>query len=75
MSALGFDDWVAQDESGYARIAVEQAANLERLAQFRREARARIAASPAGNPEFYTRAVEQAYVRMWERMLESRAAG
>ena len=70
LHALELDAWVAENEEGYLRLAVRQAANLDALQRFRQEIRARIAASPAGNPELYTRAVEAAYRSMWREWLE-----
>jgi len=72
MTALGLGDWVADDEQAYAAIAVERASHLERLAHLRRESRSRIAASPAGNPEVYTRAVEAAYLLAWRKTVLAR---
>jgi predicted O-linked N-acetylglucosamine transferase (SPINDLY family) len=58
---------VAEDEAGYLALAVKKASDLEALARFRRENRARISASSAGNPDLYTQAVEAAYRAMWTR--------
>ena len=69
VTALGFGDWVAEDEAEYLRIALEKAQDLQALARFRRASRSRIAASPAGNPALYTGRVEQAYAEMWQRLL------
>lgn len=71
LHAFGLDDWISETESGYLERAVAKAADLASLAVLRRELRARILASPAGNPEGYTRAVEAAYRAMWRRWLAS----
>ena len=69
LGALGLDGWVARNEAGYAALAAERASDPQVLAQFRRGIRARIEASPAGNAERYTRAVEAAYRCMWKAWL------
>jgi len=74
LHSIGLDDWVAQDDDEYAALAVRQASNLQALAQLRREMRARITASPAGNLDKYTRAVEAAYREMWRAYLNGTRA-
>ena len=68
MAALGFADFAAEDEDGYFDVAVAKASDPAALAKFRRESRKRIAASPAGNPDLYVRAVERAYLDMWQSL-------
>ncbi|UPJ55343.1 tetratricopeptide repeat protein [Bradyrhizobium sp. 192] len=65
VAAVGLDDWVAEDDDGYAAIACKYATQPARLAKLRADLPARIAASPAGNVELYTREVEAAYRRFW----------
>jgi len=65
LHAVGLTEWVAGDEDEYVALAIRQATGLQALAQLRREMRAGIAASPAGDPEMYTQAVESAYRKMW----------
>jgi len=67
LHAVGLSEWVAEDDEHYVALAAGQAARLEALAQLRAGSRARIAASAAGSPDLYTRAVEQAYRDMWRR--------
>ncbi|MBI5942243.1 MAG: tetratricopeptide repeat protein [Caulobacterales bacterium] len=69
LQALGLGEWVAGDEAGYRELAVRRAADLNGLARFREGIRARIEASPAGNPQTYTRAVEEGYRAMWIQWL------
>jgi predicted O-linked N-acetylglucosamine transferase (SPINDLY family) len=70
LHALGLQDWVAQDDEEYLAVAVRKAADIRALARFRTDIRSRIMASPAGNPDLYTLAVESAYRTMWRRWLE-----
>ena len=69
LHALDLGAWVGADEDAYFSIATRMAADTGGLARFRAEIRARIQASSAGNPERYTRAVEQAYRAMWRARL------
>jgi predicted O-linked N-acetylglucosamine transferase (SPINDLY family) len=65
LSAVGLEDWVAEDDDGYAAIACKYAAQPVHLAKLRAELAAQIAASPAGNVESYTREVEAGYRQFW----------
>ncbi|MGY4437124.1 putative O-linked N-acetylglucosamine transferase (SPINDLY family) [Bradyrhizobium sp. F1.13.1] len=65
VAAVGLDDWVAEDDEGYAAIACKYAAQPAHLAKLRSELPARIAASPAGNVEIYTARVEAGYRQFW----------
>ncbi|MCA1529229.1 tetratricopeptide repeat protein [Bradyrhizobium yuanmingense] len=65
VAAAGLDDWVAEDDEGYAAIACKFAAQPAHLARLRAELPARIAASAAGNVETYTRRVEEGYRKFW----------
>ncbi|MCK1734693.1 tetratricopeptide repeat protein [Bradyrhizobium sp. 138] len=65
VTAVGLNDWVAEDDEGYAAIACKYAAQPAYLAKLRADLPARIAASPAGNVEIYTRSVEEGYRRFW----------
>jgi predicted O-linked N-acetylglucosamine transferase (SPINDLY family)/cytochrome c-type biogenesis protein CcmH/NrfG len=65
VAAVGLDGWVAEDDDAYAAIACKYAAQPAHLTKLRAELPARIAASPAGNVELYTREVEAAYRQFW----------
>ncbi|MFB6448957.1 tetratricopeptide repeat protein [Bradyrhizobium tunisiense] len=65
VAAIGLGDWVADDDEGYVAIACKYAAQPAHLAKLRADLPARIAASPAGNVETYTRKVEEGYRRFW----------
>ena len=65
LGALDQADWVAGDDEGYLGLAVARAARIQELAGLRQDLRRLIAASPAGDPARYTRAVEAAYRAMW----------
>lgn len=65
VAAVGLGDWVAEDDDGYVAIARKYAAQPELLAKLRAGLPAQIAASPAGNVEIYTRALEAGYRQFW----------
>ncbi|MET4046239.1 hypothetical protein ABIC03_007979 [Bradyrhizobium sp. RT6a] len=56
-------------------MACKYAAQPAHLAKLRAELPARIAASPAGNVEIYTREVEAAYRRFWRDYCAAAAEG
>ena len=65
VAAVGLGAWVAEDDEGYVEIARRFAGQPEYLAKLRAELPARIAASPAGNVETYTRRIEEGYRQFW----------
>jgi predicted O-linked N-acetylglucosamine transferase (SPINDLY family) len=65
VTAVGLGDWVAEDDNGYVEIARRFASQPDYLAKLRTELPARIAASPAGNVETYTRELEAGYRKFW----------
>lgn len=65
LASIGMQDWIAADAAAYVEIAVARSQEIEKLVRVRGELPARIAASAAGNPVLYTRAVEDAYRTMW----------
>ncbi len=67
LSAIGLTDFVALDRDAYLALAVSKAQQLDALADLRQTMRARLAATPVGDPARYTRAVEKAYCEMWRR--------
>ncbi|PDT87553.1 acetylglucosamine transferase [Bradyrhizobium sp. Y36] len=65
VAAVGLGDWVAEDDDGYVEITRKFASQPEHLAKLRADLPARIAASPAGNVEIYTRELEAGYRQFW----------
>lgn len=74
IKAIGLHDWVADDEDGYLSIALNHASRPQELAALRASLPARVAASPAGNCEIYTRRVEAAYRTFWRDYCAASAA-
>jgi protein O-GlcNAc transferase len=67
LSALGHRDLIADDPAAFVETAAAWARDLERLSDFRRTARARIAASPLCDGRLRARQVERLYRAVWRR--------
>jgi len=67
LAGVGLREWAVEDDEAYLALAVRQAASLNSLASLRGGMRDRITASPAGNPDLYARAVEDAYRAFWRK--------
>jgi predicted O-linked N-acetylglucosamine transferase (SPINDLY family) len=65
LTAVGMAEWVARDEEDYLAVAARWARNPAGLGRLRRKIRPRLARSPLGDHQQYTRAVEQAYRQIW----------
>ncbi|CCE05632.1 putative O-linked N-acetylglucosamine transferase, SPINDLY family; TPR domain protein [Bradyrhizobium sp. STM 3843] len=73
ITAIGLDDWVAEDDAGYLAIARRHVADPAALAKLRAELPQRIATSAAGNVALYTRKVEEGYRTFWRRYCAANA--
>jgi len=67
LAAVGLQDWIATDVDAYVELAVGWSRRIEALSELRRTLRRRYLASPVGDADLYTRAVEAAYRDMWRR--------
>jgi len=67
LSALGLTDWIAETPEEYLDKGVEFARNLDHLADLRRSMRDRMNRSPMGNGRTWTKNLEAAYRKMWQR--------
>jgi predicted O-linked N-acetylglucosamine transferase (SPINDLY family) len=67
ITAVGLDDWVAEDDDGYIAIALKHVSRAAELAKLRAELPTQVANSAAGNVEIYTRKVEEGYRTFWRR--------
>ena len=65
LKAIGLDDWLAEDDDNYIAIARKYVSMAPELKALRAELPGRIANSPAGNVETYTRRVEEGYRQFW----------
>lgn len=61
---VGLSDWVADDVRGYVETAVAKAGSAEALDTFRRDLRARLAASPIMDEAGFVRRLERVYRRL-----------
>jgi predicted O-linked N-acetylglucosamine transferase (SPINDLY family) len=62
---------IARIPDEYVEIATRLACDPDRLARERATLRQRLLASPLGNPQSYTRAVEALYRTLWTRWCEA----
>ena len=67
LTALGLEDLVAETPDAYVSVARRLAGDLDRLTTERTTLRERLLASPIGEAQAYTRAVEAAYRDLWCR--------
>ncbi|HUQ75429.1 MAG TPA: tetratricopeptide repeat protein [Burkholderiales bacterium] len=67
LSAVGLTEWIAADGEGYVRRALAAATDKEVLASLRGSLRARLQSSPVMDEATFTRGLEAAYRRMWQR--------
>ncbi len=74
LTAVGLDDWVAEDADGYLAIATKFAAMPAYLKALRHELPVRLSTCPATNNVLYTKAVEKAYRTMWQDYCRSATA-
>lgn len=67
LKVAGLDDWIAQDEDDYLRIAMARANDVAALAALRRGLRARVLASPLFDAPRFAGHFVDALQAMWER--------
>ncbi len=72
LRTVGLDELVAETLEDYVRIATELAGDLERLADLRSGLRERMSRSPLLDAQRLARALEAAYVGIWENRLAAR---
>jgi predicted O-linked N-acetylglucosamine transferase (SPINDLY family) len=65
MSAAGLNDWVAESDADYVRIAASMARDRQALLALKRGLRERLQAAPAWDIDQYTRDFENALRQMW----------
>lgn len=65
MSAAGLNDWVAETDADYVRIAASMARDRQALLALKRGLRERLQAAPAWDIDQYTRDFENALRQMW----------
>lgn len=63
----GFPEWIADGPDAYLAIALRLASNVDELARTRAGLRGRLAASKLCDAASFTRQLETAYRRMWQR--------
>jgi predicted O-linked N-acetylglucosamine transferase (SPINDLY family)/predicted SAM-dependent methyltransferase len=71
LRCLGLNECVAADPDDYVRIAAGLAADGERVAEYRRALRSRMAASPLCDGAGFAQSLEAAYRTMWRNWCDS----
>ncbi len=74
LGLLGMGDLVARSDDEYERIAVSLAANLQRLAQMKRELRPRMQCSPLMDSRRFCSQLEMLFWQAWRARCESKAS-
>ncbi|HEX5278629.1 MAG TPA: tetratricopeptide repeat protein [Micropepsaceae bacterium] len=67
LANLGLHEFICPDRESYIAAALAMANHLERLSDLRSTLRGLMATSDFGDPEKYSRAVENAYRHMWRK--------
>lgn len=67
LAAVGLAELVADTPEAYVETAAALAADAARLAEMRKQLRARVAEGPLGDAARFTRRLEAAYREMWRR--------
>ncbi|EDY38335.1 UDP-N-acetylglucosamine--peptide N-acetylglucosaminyltransferase, putative [Cyanobium sp. PCC 7001] len=70
LTSLGRPEWIGADPDSYARIAVALASQVHTLRRQRAELRERLARSPLGDIEAYSRDFERLLGRLWRAHTE-----
>ncbi|MEW6519910.1 MAG: tetratricopeptide repeat protein [Thermodesulfobacteriota bacterium] len=72
LSAIGLEEFVANNEEEYVQRALSLASDDKRLCRLRETMRTRLAASPLCDGPGFTRELEGAYRAMWRKWCSSR---
>lgn len=70
LSALGLNDWIANDPQQYLSIALQKSSDLAALAVLRKQLRNQMLQSMIGNPVLYAGTVEKTYRQLWIQWCE-----
>lgn len=69
LSAIGAEDWIAENQESYVAKAVELARDTDQLCALRTGLRKKMRASPLMDAPGHTRRLERVYLNMWNRRL------
>jgi len=64
---LGLSEWSTKDKEDYVACAIGWSHRLPELAELRHVLRPRFRESPLGNPELYTRGLEDTFRQVWQK--------
>src|SRR5262249_61890609 len=66
LTAVGLEDWIAQSPQEHIEIAVAMTRDTARIRRIRSELRERMRRAPLTQAAEYTRALDNAYLGMWQ---------
>ena len=67
LTCAGLSDWIAYNPEEYVSLALERAAETDRLAQLRAGLREQVLASPLFDAPLFARRFEEALQGMWQQ--------
>lgn len=73
LHTMGMDDWIAETEEEYLALAVEKAKDIQGLSEVRNGLQNKFYANILGDSESYCREVEEKYLWMWGKYIDSKA--
>ncbi|HCI53427.1 MAG TPA: hypothetical protein DE312_08970 [Gallionella sp.] len=65
LTTLGMQDWIAESQDEYVKLAIKKAADLQLLSVLRGQLRGRFMSSVIGDQAAYVRCVEREYRLLW----------
>lgn len=71
LTAMKLNDWVANSIDEYIEIAIKQSAQLDSLAELRKQLRNTLQSTFLGDKKQFTATVEQEYRRLWQKWCSS----
>ncbi len=67
LTSVGMKEWITKNPDEYVATAVSLATTLPRLRRLRKGLRRRMTASPLTDSQGYVRALEEAFLELWQR--------
>ena len=75
LSAVGLQDWIANNEDEYIDIAKVASSDLAKLAKLRNELRETLLNSALCNGKEFVENLEDAYKKLWKRRVDQNTNG
>ncbi|NKB44461.1 MAG: tetratricopeptide repeat protein [Alphaproteobacteria bacterium] len=74
LTQIGHQEWIAETDEEYVRIAADLADDQSRLVEIRKTLRAELQRSPLGDAALFARSVESAYRSLWHNWCSKQKA-